>query len=112
MPTPNASVTFLFLLLLSCAPGAIRGAELDAKNWQFFIDDYAIARGTGFEQVVHRPRPMGVVIDADKPWETHGVAPVYFTRKADGTFLGYYHAHWWIPTSSKRSWIQPRSQPG
>ena len=101
--TPIASVVFLFLLVLSFAPGGTRAAELDAKNWQFFIDYYAIARGTGLDRVVHHPKPMGVVIDADKPWETHGVQPAYFTRKADGTFLGYYHAHWWIPNTDARS---------
>ena len=103
MNTTKTSATFLFMSLLSFTAGAIQAAELDAKNWQFFIDDYAIARGTGFDRVVHHPRPMGVVIDCDKPWETHGVEPVYFSRKADGTFVAYYKAVWWVPNTDARS---------
>ena len=83
--------------------GSAWAGDLDVKHWQLFIDDHAIVRGTGLDRVVHHPRAMGVVIDADKPWETHSVQPNYFCRKSDGTFLGYYSAHWWIPNTDARS---------
>lgn len=78
--------------LISCVawleiPCRLAGADLDVKHWQLFIDSYAIARGTGFDRVVHHPRAHGVVIPNDKPWETSGMNPLYFARKADGTFL-------------------------
>ncbi|MBL9216324.1 MAG: hypothetical protein JNG83_12675, partial [Opitutaceae bacterium] len=78
-------------------------ATIDASRWQLFIDNYAIARGTGFDRVVHRPQARGVVIDADRPWETHGVQPGFFYRKPDGTFVAYYSAIWWIPYTDARS---------
>ena len=98
MNIPKALVRFLFLLVPWLSPARIRGEELDARHWQFFIDDYAIARGTGLDRVVHHPKPRGVVIANDKPWETKGlVGPSYFGRKPDGTFVGYYDAVWWVP---------------
>ncbi|MDB6092843.1 MAG: hypothetical protein JWM32_405 [Verrucomicrobia bacterium] len=81
----------------------VSAAEIDARHWQLFIDNYAIARGTGLNRIVHHPKAVGVVIDADRPWETHGVAPVHFLRKADGTFVGYYSAHFWVPNTDARS---------
>ena len=92
----------LLFLIAGLAHGA-RAADLDARHWQFFIDDHAIARGTGLDRVVHHPRARGVVIAHDKPWESNGVAPSYFARKADGTFVGYYNAIWWIPDTDARS---------
>lgn len=93
----------LCAILITTIAGRVVAGDLDVKHWQLFIDDHAIARGTGLDRVVHHPRAMGVVIDADKPWETHSVQPSYFTRKSDGTFLGYYSAHWWIPNTDARS---------
>ncbi len=111
MPTPTSVISIralkpaaiLVLLAFILLGKAAATVELEAKQWQFFIDDHAIARGTGLGRVVHHPRPMGVVIKADKAWETHGVEPVYFSRKADGTFVGYYNAVWWIPNTDARS---------
>ena len=76
---------------------------LNPQHWSLFIDDFAVARGTGLDRIVHHPKAMGVVIANDKPWETHSALPVHFTRKADGTFVGYYTAVWWIPNSDARS---------
>ena len=104
MHTSIRSRILALLFCLGClASAAQAGPELDVRHWQLFIDDYAIARGTGLDRVVHRPRAMGVVISHDKPWESNGVAPNYFTRKADGTFVGYYSAIWWIPDTDARS---------
>jgi hypothetical protein len=64
-------------------------------HWQIFLDDYLIARSTGFDKVVHHPQAKGVVIPADKPWETVGVGLQYVERKEDGTFLAFYNAMWW-----------------
>lgn len=65
------------------------------ENWQLFLDDYIIARSTGLSRVVHHPRAMGVVIPADKPWETFGVSPTCIHRREDGTFIAYYISMWW-----------------
>ena len=92
----------LSLSLIFCLARA-GAAEVDARDWQLFIDDHAIARATGFDRVVHHPRPMGVVIANDKPWESGGVAPEYFARRADGTFVGFYEAIWWAPHTDARS---------
>jgi len=66
-----------------------------AEHWHLFLDDHDLARSTGFDRVVHHPRPLGVVIPADRPWETAGVAPLYVGRQPDGTWLAYYTAMWW-----------------
>ncbi|MDB6092844.1 MAG: hypothetical protein JWM32_406 [Verrucomicrobia bacterium] len=86
------------LLLLSAGLGAApaRAAEIDSRSWQFFIDDFVVARGTGFDRIVHHPTPKGVVIPNDKPWETAGMNPLYFARKADGTFVCYYDTVRWV----------------
>ena len=78
-------------------------ARLDARNWQLFLDDYAIARGTGFDRVVHHPKSLGVVIAGDRPWETNAVQPIYFARQPDGTFIGFYNAVWSAPNTGARS---------
>ncbi|MBO9607166.1 MAG: hypothetical protein J7639_14495 [Paenibacillaceae bacterium] len=70
----------------------LRGA---ADHWQLFIDDGIIARSTGLTRVVHHPKQRGVVIAADRPWETAGVAPGFVRRRDDGTFEAIYHAYWW-----------------
>ena len=98
MNTSKAALTFLLLLVLLVFPERTRAAEINARQWQFFIDDYAIARGTGLDRVVHHPKAMGVVIPNDKPWETAGIAPLYFARKADGTFIAYYDTIRWVPS--------------
>ena len=67
----------------------------NASHWQLFIDDYAVARATGFDRVVHHPRAVGVVIPADKPWETAGVVALHVDRRADGSFIAFYAAMWW-----------------
>src|SRR5580704_11018530 len=97
----------LTLALLLITNGAVRAAdtvETDSpkavpvdQRWQLFLDDYIVARSTGFDRVVHHPRAMGVVIPADKPWESLGNEPEFFTRRQDGSFLGFYEAIWWIP---------------
>ena len=63
--------------------------------WHLFVDDAELARTTGFDRVVHHPEARGVVIPADRPWETVGVAPQYVERTADGRFIALYTAMWW-----------------
>ena len=77
------------LPLLASAAGSTD--VIDARHWQFFFDNHAIARGTGLSRVVHQPRARGVVIPNDKPWETAGMNPFYFARD-DGTFIGLHDA--------------------
>ena len=43
-------------------------------HWQLFLDDHVIERSTGFRRVVHPPRPRGVVLEPDQPWETQGLS--------------------------------------
>jgi hypothetical protein len=96
------SLAALGLLGLGFAPRAA-AEEPDARNWQLFIDNYAIARATGFDRVVHHPRAEGIVIHNDRSWESDAVSPIYFARKSDGTFVGYYSAIWWAPNTDARS---------
>ena len=49
-----------------------------------FMDNHAVTRSTGFQRILHRPQPRGVVLKAEKPWETFGVAPFYVGRRQDG----------------------------
>lgn len=64
-------------------------------HWHLFLDDCELARTTGFDRVVHHPEPRGVVIPADRPWETIGVSPQYIERGPDGRFVALYTAIWW-----------------
>ena len=65
--------------------------------WHLAIDDYAFARVTGFDRVVHHPKAMGVVLPADRPWETFGSVASFVDRREDGTFFAFYQAMWWDP---------------
>src|SRR5882724_7119800 len=91
-------------------PAAVKGDEWGSEKaipvdnrWQLCLDDYIIARETGFDRVVHHPRAMGVVIPGDKPWETTCVAPGFFQRREDGTFVAIYSAIWWSPDSEGKA---------
>ena len=96
-PMPRAFVTaaacaVLVYSLHARAAGEGLASGMDARHWQLFIDDFAVARATGLDRVVHHPRPMGVVIPADKPWETCDVSPDFVARRNDGTFVAIYRA--------------------
>lgn len=67
--------------------------ENNDNNWELFLDDYIIARCTGFQRVVHHPVPRGIVIPADKPWEPDGLTPIYVGRRSDGQLECYYCAY-------------------
>lgn len=93
------------LWLAPSACGQAKGSldsDLNARHWQLFIDDVAIARATGMDRVVHQPRPLGVVIPADRPWETFGTAPTFVGRRHDGTFFAFYNAYWWDTAAQAR----------
>ena len=87
----------LLALKLQAAPASSNQLQTVDSRWQLFLDDFIVARSTGFDRVVHHPRSMGVVIPADKPWETTAVAPGFFMRREDGTFVAFYSAIWWAP---------------
>ena len=55
------------------------------STWHLFLDNHVLARATGFDRVIHHPRPLGVVIPADQPWETAGVAPAGPVPTFDGS---------------------------
>jgi hypothetical protein len=90
-------VGLLSLVPASPAFGALV-SDIDTSYWQLFLDDFVVARGTGLDRVVHQPRALGLVIPADKPWETFGCYPQYVGRRQDGTFFAFYHAFWWDTT--------------
>lgn len=69
-------------------PDSVKTIPVD-QRWQLFLDDYIVARATGFDRVVHHPRAVGVVIPADKPWETFGTSPQFVGRQKDGTFFAF-----------------------
>ena len=62
-------------------------------HWQLFLDDHVIARSTGFQRVLHHPRPRGIVLSRDNHWERWGVTPMYVGWRKDGRFECYYQAH-------------------
>ncbi|MFH1567890.1 MAG: hypothetical protein ABIL09_07795 [Gemmatimonadota bacterium] len=71
-------------------------------NWHLFIDNAHVARATGLDRVIHHPRPRGVVLAPDRPWETVGVSPQYVGRRDDGTFEAFYTAMWWDTEGGRR----------
>jgi hypothetical protein len=103
-------------LLVAAALGSVTAAALaqssvpDAisvdRNWQLFLDNYVIARATGFDRVLHHPRPMGIVIPADKPWETVQAVPDFVGRRSDGTYICIYNVLWWNPDAQWESKAQ------
>jgi len=68
------------------------------SNWQLFIDDATVARATGLDKIVRHPRPKGLVLAADRPWETVGMGLQHVERRSDGTFVLYYLSMWWDPS--------------
>jgi hypothetical protein len=46
---------------------------------------------------------MGIVIPADKPWETSQVAPNFFARRPDGTFVAFYTVTYWTPDPQSKT---------
>jgi len=62
-------------------------------HWQLFLDDHVIERSTGFRRLIHHPRPRGVVLKPDKPWETRGITPHYVGWRRDRSLECYYQAH-------------------
>ncbi|MCH2119459.1 MAG: hypothetical protein MK161_17390 [Pirellulales bacterium] len=64
-------------------------------HWQLFLDNHVLERSMGFRRMLHHPQPRGIVLPADKPWETHGVSPMYVGWRKDGRMECYYRVHWW-----------------
>src|SRR5689334_19667382 len=73
----------LVLLLATQEGSSALVSEINATNWQVFLDDFVVDRATGLDRVVHHPRSRGLAIPADKPWETFGCYPHYVGRKSD-----------------------------
>ena len=49
--------------------------EPQEPHWQLFLDDHVIARSTGFQRVLHHPRPRGIVLENSDMWDRFGVTP-------------------------------------
>ena len=63
-------------------------------HWELFLDDHMITRSTGFQRVVHQPKPRGVVLEANEAWEEpRGVTPLYVGRRPDSGYEMYYLGH-------------------
>ena len=109
----STKLNFLvFVAIIACSTGALSLAGDSTvvkplpvnEHWQLFLDNYIVARSTGFDRVVHHPQPRGLVIPADKPWETAGAELLYGTpvgRRKDGSFYAFYRALWWDPASTE-----------
>src|SRR5438309_1564885 len=106
--SPVAHKVLLCAALSGVAAGATGQTSADDpitvdQNWQLFLDDYVVGRATGFDRVLHHPRAMGIVIPADKPWETSQVAPNFFARRQDGTFIAFYTVTYWTPDPESKT---------
>ena len=77
-------------------PDQSAGPPAEPK-WELFLDDHIITRCTGFQRILRHPQPRGVVLKAEKPWETFGVTPWYVGRRKDGGYECYYQALWHEP---------------
>ena len=77
----------------SIVPDQDAGPERE-PYWNLFLDDHVIARSTGFRRIVRHPKPRGVVLKADKPWEGLGANPLYVGQRQAGGYEMYYRAHW------------------
>ena len=62
--------------------------------WHLFLDDHSITRSTGFQRVVHQPKPRGIILEGSRPWDqSRGVTPLYVGRRKQGGYEMYYRAH-------------------
>ena len=76
------------LLVASALPAAAEPIELGARR-ELFVDYFLIDKLDGLELRLHRPRPAGVVLKLDRPWE--GIHSGYFTVLLDeGKYKMYY----------------------
>jgi len=68
------SILVLLAIRLPLSADVVPPATLPPHepHWELFLDDHIITRSTGFQRVLHHPQPRGIVIPADKPWETQG----------------------------------------
>ena len=98
-----AAITFLIFSTVYCLPLNVHAdpglqtpnqTELPETRWHLFLDNHEITRSTGFQRVLHHPKPRGVVLEAEKPWETFGVTPWYVGRRKGGGYECYYQTLW------------------
>ena len=75
---------------VSSAPDQTEPAE---PHWQLFLDNHVIARSTGFQRVIHHPRPRGIVLEGNRSYEQRGVTPLYVGPRKAGGYEMYYRAH-------------------
>ena len=84
-------VVYCYSVRAHANPVSPNQTEPQEPHWQLFLDDHVITRSTGFQRVVHHPRPRGVTLEADKPWEsTRGVGAGYVGWRKDGSLECYY----------------------
>src|ERR1700759_5422528 len=76
------------------------------NNVQLFVDDYVVGSLDGVELQLQKPRPAGVPIRFDKPWE--GNTRAYFTVFHDGDKYRLYYRG-----ASEPSYVRPSAlKPG
>ena len=90
------TLLLVFSLLLSLAalpakPAESQGSLDIGSRRELFVDRYLIKRLEGARLMLHEPRPAGVAIKVDRPWESrfnYG----YKVFKQEGTYHLYYLA--------------------
>ena len=96
----EAGLAEVFILSVSedTADGASETSAKDPRtvraepDWQLFLDNHMIERSTGFRRVLHHPKPQGVVLKPDQPWEKYIGGPLYVGRRQDDRLECYYRA--------------------
>jgi hypothetical protein len=79
--------TLLFLALTLTARAA---APIDvASRWEFFVDEFLVARKTAVALKLHDPVKREIVLTTDKPWE--GSTCAYFSVIQDGKRVLMYY---------------------
>jgi len=90
----SISVALVILSIPVWADAETVSSEIAEKEppWELFLDNHVIERNTGFRRILHHPRPRGVVITADQPWEKWIGGPKYVGWRKDGRLECYYYA--------------------
>ena len=94
-PTPNVTIACLTLCTgLNALAIAPNQTEPRGPHWHLFLDDHILTRSTGFERVLHNPKPRGIVLAPEHPWESFGCTPWYVGRRTGGGYECYYQTLW------------------
>jgi hypothetical protein len=82
---------FNLVLALSAACLGSNALELGSQRYLLFDDDW-LEPGHTITFVEHSPQKKGVVLEADKPWESMGIWPWNTVLYEDGVYKMWYDA--------------------